>query len=393
VTRICVITGTRADYGLLRWVIRDLVEAPDVELQVLATGTHLSPEFGLTEREILNDKVRIDERVEMLVSADTPTGIAKSIGLGVIGFADAFARLEPGAILVLGDRFEIAAAALAATPARIPIAHVHGGERTEGLIDEAFRHAVTKMSHLHFVATEEYRRRVIQLGEAPDRVFFTGAPGLDGFKRIDLPDRSALCDDLALRQESPLAVLTYHPVTLSSAEPTDELEPILAALSRFEGTVIATYPNADTQGRQVIARLKQEAEARDGSFRLVASLGQARYLALLREAEFVIGNSSSGLIEAPSARTPTINVGDRQAGRVRGETVVDVAADPEAISAAIAAVREPAFRDIVNKATNPYGDGDASRRIVRILCETDFGNLARKVFHDLPFTVDEARTR
>ena len=261
--KICVVTGTRAEYGLLRWVIDGIFKSPDLELQLIATGMHLSPEFGLTVQDIEADGYQIVRKVEMLLSSDTPVGITKSMGLGLIGFADAFAALQPDLLLLVGDRFEIFAAASAALVARIPIAHIHGGETTEGVIDESIRHSITKMSHFHFVAAEEYRRRVIQLGESPDRVFQVGGLGVDNITHLELLTREDLETALNFQFLSNNLLITFHPVTLEKNTSADQIDQLLVALSQLEDTgLIFTMPNADTDGRVLFEKLKVSAKIR-----------------------------------------------------------------------------------------------------------------------------------
>ena len=313
--KICIITGTRADYGLLRWVIQGIKDDPELTLQIIATGMHLSPEFGLTYQAIEQDGFQIDRKVEMLTSSDTAVGIAKSMGLGLIGFADALHELQPDLIVVLGDRFEIFAAVSAALVARIPVAHLHGGEATEGLIDEAIRHAITKMSHLHFVATEAYRQRVIQLGEQPDHVFLVGGLGIDNIKRLPLLDRATLEASLDFKLGYKNLLITFHPVTLETATAASQMEELLAALAELKDTqLIFTLPNADTDGRALIKMVEQFVVQHPNA-RAYTSLGQLRYLSCIAQVDGVVGNSSSGLAEVPSFKKGTINIGDRQRGR------------------------------------------------------------------------------
>lgn len=308
--KICIITGTRAEFGLLRWLMHEVQNEPSLELQVIATGMHLSPEFGLTYLEVEQAGFEIDAKVEMLLSADTATAVTKSMGLGLIGFADAYSRLSPDLIVVLGDRFEILAAASAALIAGIPVAHLHGGETTEGAFDEAIRHSITKMSHLHFVAAEDYRNRVIQLGEHPDRVFLVGGLGIDAIKRVTLLDRAALETSLNFKLGPKNLLITFHPVTLDGASSQRQMSELLTALGELTDTsLIFTMPNADTGGRE-LATMVDAFVASHGNARVYASLGQLRYLSCMRYVDGVVGNSSSGLAEAPSLGVGTINIGD-----------------------------------------------------------------------------------
>ncbi len=380
---ICVVTGTRAEYGLLYWLMKEIQGDPDLDLQVVVTGAHLSPEFGLTWKQIEEDGFEIDEKFEMLLSSDTPAGVAKSTGLGIIGFADVFARLRPDILVLLGDRFEILAAATAAHIARIPIAHIHGGETTEGAMDEAFRHAVTKMSQIHFVAAEPYRKRVIQMGEDPGKVFFVGSPGLDSLKDTDFLDRQELEADLGLPLEPPLFLVTFHPVTLRKNS-EGSLREMLSALNAFpEATIVFTHPNADTEGRALLSLVENYVAGRPGRTLVVDNLGQRRYLSMLRICDAVIGNSSSGLTEAPSFGLPTVNIGDRQKGRLRAGSVLDCSADRAAIEETIRRSISPAFRRTAAEAQNPYGSGGASEKIKDILISISLEGLLSKKFYDL----------
>jgi UDP-N-acetylglucosamine 2-epimerase (non-hydrolysing)/GDP/UDP-N,N'-diacetylbacillosamine 2-epimerase (hydrolysing) len=383
--RICVVTGSRAEYGLLYWLMRALADDPDIEFRLAVTGMHLAPEFGLTWRTIEADGFAIDETVEMLLSGDTPVAVAKSIGLGVIGFADAFARLRPDIVVLLGDRYETFAAAQAALTAAIPIAHIHGGEVTEGAIDEAMRHAISKMAHLHFTAAEPYRRRVIQLGEDPARVFTVGAPGLDNVLRIEplgRPDLACALDfDLG---EAPLFLVTYHPATASGEDPGRPMRALFDALDGFpESRILITKANADAGGRVINRMIDGYAAARPGSVKAAASLGTRRYVGALRAAAVVVGNSSSGIIEAPALGRPTVNLGDRQAGRLRAASIIDCREEPGAIKAAIATALTPAFQAQAAQAEPPYGRGGATEAIHRVLRTIPLDGLARKRFHDL----------
>ena len=362
--RICVVTGSRAEYGLLYWLIRDLHDDPEIELQLIATGMHLSPEFGLTYRAIEKDGFCIDERVEMLVSSDTPTGVAKSIGLGVMGFADAFARLAPDIIVVLGDRFEILAAAQAALVAGIPIAHIAGGDTTEGSYDEAIRHSITKMAHLHFVTNEVAAQRVRQMGEEPARVHNFGSPGIDGIRQMKLLGREDLARDLDCEFAARNLLITFHPVTLEPGASEKQFAALLGALDALGPDVglFFTMPNADTGGRRLTAMVHEYVASRPCA-RAYVSLGQARYLSLMAQVDAVVGNSSSGLYETPSLKKPTVNIGDRQTGRLAAASVIHCEPEADAILSAIKA----AFVLDCSHTVSPYGDGHASERIAAVL--------------------------
>ncbi len=380
--KVCVITGARADYGLLRWVMQGIKEAPELELQVVACGMHLSPEFGLTYRAIEADGFRIDRRVESLTSSDTAVGLAKSMGLGLIGFADALAELRPDIVLVLGDRFEIHAAVSAALVARIPVAHLHGGELTFGAIDDALRHSITKMSHLHFVATEEYRQRVIQLGEQPDRVFVVGGLGVDSIMRLDLLDRTELESALEFKLCPRNLLITFHPETLESSSPADQLAELLAALDALDDTgLIFTMPNADTGGRELI-RMIDDYVSRNGNARAYTSLGQLRYLSCIAHVDGVVGNSSSGLLEAPSFRKASVNIGERQRGRIQAASVINCCADRQSIGEALDRLYSPEFQASLAHVHNPYGDGGASEKVVQVLQTHSLDDVVKKMFFD-----------
>lgn len=380
--KICVITGTRAEYGLLRWVMEGIRDEPELTLQVIATGMHLSPEFGLTYREIEKDGFQIDRKIEMLTSSDTPVGIAKSMGLGLIGFADALNELRPDLIMVLGDRFEIFAAVAAALVARIPVAHLHGGEATEGLIDEAIRHSITKMSHLHFVAAEEYRQRVIQLGELPERVFLVGGLGIDSIKRLKLLGRAELEASLDFKLGKKNLLITFHPVTLEMATAVDQMTELLAALAELKDTqLIFTLPNADTDGRFMIGMVK-DFVAQKPNARAYTSLGQLRYLSCIAHVDGVVGNSSSGLAEVPSFRRGTINIGDRQRGRLQSASVINCEPNRSAITFALQRLYSEEFQAGLNQVVNPYGEGGASEKIVSTIKTVALDGVLKKRFYN-----------
>ena len=382
--KICVVTGTRAEYGLLRWVMQGIQSEPTLTLQTVATGMHLSPEFGLTYREIEKDGFRIDRKVEMLLSSDTPVGISKSMGLAICGFGDALEELRPDLMLVLGDRYEILAAVSAALVARIPVAHLHGGEATEGLIDESIRHAITKMAHLHFVAAESYRKRVVQLGEAPERVFLVGGLGVDNIVRLPLLDRQALEHALDFKLGLRNLLVTFHPVTLEKNSAEEQMDELLAALGELEDThLIFTMPNSDTGGRILFQMIENFVAQNPVSRKAYTSLGQIRYLSCLSHVDGVVGNSSSGLAEAPSFKKPTINIGDRQRGRLKAVSVIDCDANLAALRTAFERMFSPAFQTILPTVENPYGCGGASEVIVRTLTKIPFDGLLKKQFFDI----------
>ncbi|MFN7119119.1 MAG: UDP-N-acetylglucosamine 2-epimerase [Saprospiraceae bacterium] len=382
--KIAIVTGTRAEFGLLYWLMREIAADDALELQIIATGMHLSPEFGLTYKTIEDSGFQIAKKVEILLSSDTPVGIAKSMGLGLIAFAEAFTELNPAMIVLLGDRFELLAAASAATVCRIPIAHIHGGETTEGAVDEAFRHAITKMSYLHFTATDTYRNRVIQLGEHPDRVFNTGAPGLDNIAKLNLLSKRELEQVLDFQFGQQNLLVTFHPVTLENASAEGQFSALLQALDELENTkIIFTLPNADTEGRIIIKLIQDYVAQHAVKAKAFISLGQLNYLSTLQYIDAVVGNSSSGLLEAPSFKIATVNIGDRQKGRILAESVISCAPEYAAIRAAIAKALSLDFKQQLAQVENPYGQAGASLRIKNILKSIDLRKGLKKTFYDL----------
>ncbi len=377
--RTCVVTGSRAEYGLLQPILSALRDDPRFELQLVVTGMHLSPEFGNTVSVIERDGFDIAERIESLVSGDTPAAIAKSVGLGAIGFADAFRRLQPEWLLVLGDRFEIFAAAQAALVMTIPIAHIAGGDTTEGAFDEAIRHSISKMAQLHFATNEQAARRLRQLGEDPATIHVVGSPGIDVIRQTELLDRAALEASLGLRFHPRNLLITHHPVTLDPQESAVEQTALLDALDSFGADMglFFTHPNADPGGRQ-LARVLNDWVVTRPNAKVFTSLGQQHYLSMLKEVDAVVGNSSSGLYEAPSLRTPTVNIGDRQRGRLAAESVIHCKPQMSAIRTAI----ESALQLDVSSVKNPYGDGHAVPRIVETIAAIpDPRKLLKKRFH------------
>jgi GDP/UDP-N,N'-diacetylbacillosamine 2-epimerase (hydrolysing) len=381
--KVCVVTGSRAEYGLLRWVIDGIHKTQALDLQLIATGMHLSPEFGLTYREIEKDGYRIDRKVEMFLNSDTPVGVAKSMGSGLIGFGEVLQELKPDLMLVLGDRFEIFSAVAAAMIAQIPVAHLHGGESTEGAFDEAIRHSITKMSHLHFVAAEEYRKRVVQLGENPERVFLVGGLGIDNIQKLPLLDRSELEDALEFKLGPKNLLVTFHPVTLENDTTAKQMAELLAALEMLEDTrLIFTMPNADTYGRVLFDMIKQFVTKHPNA-RAYTSLGQLRYLSCIKHSDGVVGNSSSGLIEVPSFSKGTINIGDRQRGRLKAESVIDCSPERKSIAVALKKLDSKEFQVKLKTVKNPYGEGGASQRVVDTLMRVSLENILKKHFYDL----------
>jgi len=382
--KVCVVTATRAEYGLLYWLLKALQADASIELQLVVTGTHLCASFGMTVRNIEADGFVIADRVSMLLQDDSPLGVTKSMGLGTIGFADAFARLQPDIVVLLGDRYEMLAAAQSAMIARIPIAHVHGGEATEGLIDEAIRHAITKMAHLHFVAATAFRRRVVQLGESPERVWVVGATGLDNIARLTLLDRPTLEADLKVELRSPSFLVTYHPVTLREESPASAMRLLLETLDATGGTIVLTGVNADTGASSIRHEAEAFAQARPGRVVLVESLGTQRYLSAISHVDLVVGNSSSGLVEAPPLGTPTVDIGERQQGRLRADSVIHCAAAAADIRRAVDQALSPAHRAVAALRQTPYGEPGAAERIAEVLTSHRLDGILLKRFHDLP---------
>ncbi|MBE3570564.1 MAG: UDP-N-acetylglucosamine 2-epimerase (hydrolyzing) [Bacillales bacterium] len=376
--KICVVTGTRAEYGLLYWFMKEIQADHDLELQIIATGMHLSPEFGLTYKQIEEDGFVINEKVEMLLSSDTPVGIAKSLGLGTIGFADSLNRLKPDILVLLGDRFEILAAAQSAMIARIPIAHIHGGEVTYGAYDDSIRHAVTKMSYVHFVTTEEHRKRVIRLGEHPNLVYNVGAPGIENIVRMSFLSKKQLEEFLDVSLEEPVFLITHHPTTLSP-NPIEGIEELLEALNKFKNaTMIFTKANADNNGRKINSLISAYVSQNPRKRKLFDSLGQLKYLSLLKYANVIIGNSSSGLFEAPYLETPTINIGNRQSGRIRPSSVFDCDPNVNEITEAITKALNYKFEN--DDQYKIFGDGKTSKRILSILKKIEIKPIMKKFY-------------
>lgn len=381
--KICFITGTRAEFGLLRSLMQEINNSLECELQIVATGMHLSSEYGLTYKEIEQAGFEIDYKVDMQLSSDSATAITKSIGIGVIGFAEAYEYLQPDLLVVLGDRFELISAVTAALIASIPVAHLHGGETTEGAFDEAIRHSVTKMSHLHFVAAPEYARRVIQLGEHPERVFLVGGLGVDAIKQIKLLTREELEKSLHFKLGKKNLLVTFHPVTLGSKSSTSEMAELLKALDQLRDThLIFTMPNADTGNHELTAMLREFVLERHHTCAF-NSLGQLRYLSCVSQVDGVVGNSSSGLLEVPSFKKGTINIGSRQHGRLKAKSVIDCNPNRESILKALSKLYSLEFQDGLKDVVNPYGDGGASKKIAAILEKCVLDDLVRKSFYDL----------
>jgi len=383
---ICIVTGTRAEYGLLYWLMKEIQSDPDLELQIITTGMHLSPEFGLTYRQIEKDGFKIDKKIEMLLSSDTAIGISKSMGLAMIGFSEVYDELRPDILVLSGDRFELLSAAVAGMIARIPIAHLHGGEATEGAFDESIRHSITKMSHFHFTATEEYRERVIQLGESPDKVFNVGGLSIDNIKKLKLLDGEAFEDSIDFMLGSKNLMITFHPVTLEHDTAREQFQNLLDALDELQGTrFIFSKPNADTGGRIIIKMIDEYVSRNSHKAASFVNLGQLRYLSAMQFMDGIVGNSSSGLGEAPTFKIGTINIGDRQKGRIKAESVIDCLPTKESILTAIEKLYSEGFQVKLENVKNPYGEGGATEKIKKILKEMVLTDILKKRFYDLEF--------
>lgn len=382
VKKIAVFTGTRAEYGLLYGLLKG-IDASPAQLQLLVGGMHLSPEFGQTVSIIEQDGFIIAERLECLLSSDTPVGISKSMGLALMAAADCFSRLKPDVLVVLGDRFETFAVAQAAMIAQIPIAHIHGGELTQGLIDDPIRHSITKMAQLHFTSTKTYQQRVVQLGEQPSSVYNVGAPGLDNIRNLALLAHKELSQTLNNLLLTSYFLVTYHPVTLAKSGGIEAMENMLNVLLSFPHQILITYPNADTFGRELIAHIKQKAKQHPNRIILSESLGQIRYLSALKHATAVVGNSSSGIIEAPSFSVPTVNIGNRQLGRITGKSVINCDESFDDINEAMNMALSAEFRQNNLGDTNLYGDGKANERMLSLLLEFPSQSTTQKKFYDI----------
>jgi len=387
---VAVVTSTRADYGLLRWTMQSLKDDPRAQLQVIATGTHLSSAFGRTIDAIKDDGFGIDAEIDMPLDDTDGLVSAEAAGLVMIGMAKALRRLKPDIVLVLGDRFEILASVQAAYLGRIPVAHIHGGEVTIGAFDDGNRHAITKLARLHLTSTEDHRQRVLQLGEDPGWVHNIGAPGLETFQRIPADDRDTFEKHIGIKGGNPAVLLTYHPATAANEDPAASMQAILDAISAFpDASIIATGSNADPGGQQVMTTLKAAVKRFGKRLVICESLGQRHYVNALAYSDVVVGNSSSGIIEAPSAGVPTVNIGARQQGRPRAASVIDCGTSLVEIRNAIARAIEPPFRALARKRQNPYGGHDLGigKAIVNLLLETDLTEMrAAKLFFDIPVT-------
>ncbi len=382
--KICIVTGSRAEYGLLSRLMKLIDNDVELCLQIIATNMHLSPEFGLTYKEIEADGFKIDKKVQMLLSSDTANATAKSVGIATIGFADAFEDLQPNLLLVLGDRFEILAAVTAALFYKIPIAHLHGGEITEGAYDDAIRHAITKMSHLHFTSTEEYRKRVIQMGEEPSRVFNVGAIGIDNIKHLHLFSRQELEEDINFQFGENCVLVTFHPVTLENNTAQEQIQNLLQALLSVDNLrIIFTLPNSDAGGRIIIQMIYQFVEKNKNRSIAFTSMGQLRYLSALQFMSAVVGNSSSGIVEVPSFGIPTLNIGNRQQGRLKANTVVDCEPTYKDIREKLLLVLSLDFNNKYKKAPNPYQKDNTANEIFSIIKNVQLSKLIQKSFYNI----------
>jgi UDP-hydrolysing UDP-N-acetyl-D-glucosamine 2-epimerase len=378
-----VVTVARSDYGIYKSILNTIRADKDLQLSLLVGGMHLSPEFGNTVTDIESDGFEIAAKIEMLLSSDSAEGVAKSIGIGVLGFAQAYADVRPDLLLLLGDRFEMFSAAVAALPYGFPIAHIHGGESTEGAMDEAIRHAITKMSHLHFASTEAYAKRIIQMGEEPWRVTVSGAPALDNFAKIPLMKKEALEERFGFSLKDPTLLITYHPVTSEPGNTAHHIEELLAALKESGFALIFTSPNADHQGRSILQKIQDFVPGQPRAW-FVANLGQEGYFSLMGQVAAMVGNSSSGMIEAASFGLPVINIGSRQRGRVHGKNVLNVGYERKEISEGIRRATQPAFRQSLASMKNPYGEGQAAEQIVGKLKNVALNReLLVKLFHTI----------
>ena len=381
--KVCVITGTRAEYGLLYWLLKEIESSKELELQLIATGMHLSSEFGLTYKEIEKD-FSIDKKIEMQLESDLEVDISKSMGYAQASFAQAFDELKPDIIVVLGDRYEILSAVISAMILGIPIAHIHGGETTEGVIDEAIRHSITKMSHIHFTANGEYKNRVIQLGEQPDRVFNVGGLGIENIIRLDLLSRDAFEESINFKLNKKNILVTFHPVTLEKNTAKLQFKELLDAINELEETnIIFTKSNSDAGGRAINKMIDDYVAKNSHKSVSFSSLGQLRYLSAMCHVDAVVGNSSSGIIETPSFRIGTINIGDRQKGRIKASSVLDCSPNKTSISDSLKYLYSNDFQTSLKNVCNPYGDGKASKNIIKILEGINLNNILKKSFYNL----------
>ncbi len=383
--KICIVTGSRADYGLLYWLIKEVEADQNLKLQLIVTGMHLSPKFGLTYKEIEED-FKINKKINISLYSDTSEGISKSMGIAQKLFSKAYKELKPDIVVVLGDRYEIFSAASSAMISRIPIAHIHGGEATEGAIDEAMRHCITKMSHLHFTATKEYFKRVIQLGESPNRVFNVGGAGIENIKRLKLLTKEEFQNSINFKLNVKNILVTFHPITLERNTSKNHFQEILNCIDELKDTnIIFTKANSDEDGKIINQMIDEYTKKNSYKSICIASLGQLKYLSALKYVDFVIGNSSSGISEAPSFRIGTINIGDRQNGRIKAESIIDCLSNKKDIKKAIKKIYSAKFKKILRDVKNPYGNGCASKKIIKVLKTKKLDNILKKNFFDIKY--------
>ena len=384
---ICVITGTRAEYGLLRRTLEEIKESKKLNLKLVVTASHLSSEFGSTVNQIKNDRFKITRKLETLLSSDTPVGVSKTVGLGIIGFADIFDNIKPDLIILTGDRYEMLSAAIAAMFQNIPMAHIHGGENSEGAYDEAIRHSITKMASLHLVANHEYRKRVIQLGENPTTVHIVGGLGVDNIKKNKLLSKKTLEKKLKIKFLNKNLLITYHPETVGNNSNLKDFKELLLSLQKLEDTnLIFTMPNADHNSRSLIDEIKKFVSSNKNAV-FFKSVGQLNYFSLVSKVDGVIGNSSSGISEVPSFKKPTINIGDRQKGRIKASNVIDCRANRAEITRAIKKIYSKNFNQKLEFVINPYGSGGASKKIIKLLEKNNLNINLKKSFYDINFRV------
>lgn len=384
--KICFVTGSRADYGLLNRLMSLVDSDASLKLQIIATNMHLAPEFGFTLNEIQSDGFKVDKKVEMLLSSDSCNATTKSIGLATIGFADAFEDLKPEIIVLLGDRYELLAAASAALIFKIPIAHIHGGEITEGAYDDSIRHAVTKLSHVHFTSTDEYRKRVIQMGEQPSNVFNVGAIGIDNIMHSTFLSKKEIEDSLNFKLDGKCILVTYHPETMVDDLVEENTSNLIKALGNDKNLrVIFTSPNSDTNGRIIQTLINSFVRENPDRSVYVPSLGQQKYFSVLKYVVAVVGNSSSGIIEVPSFKIPTLNIGARQRGRLASESVVNCSSSDEEIAKNLKIVTSFTFREKCRNAINPYQKENTADEIKKVLMKIELKNLVKKCFYNLPY--------
>jgi len=385
--KICIVTGSRADYGLLYWLIKEVEKDKNLKLQLIATGMHLSTKFGSTYKEIEKD-FKIDKKINISLYSDTSEGISRSMGIAQTSFSKAYKELKPDIVVVLGDRFEIFSAASSAMISRIPIAHIHGGEATEGLIDEAIRHCITKMSHIHFTATDEYSKRVIQLGESPNKVFNVGGAGIENIKRLKLLTKEEFEKSINFKLNIKNILVTFHPVTLERKTSKKHFQEILNSLDELKDTnIIFTKANSDLDGKIINQMIDNYTNKNSHKSVGVTSLGQLNYLSALKHTDVIVGNSSSGISEAPSFKIATINIGDRQNGRIKAESVVDCLSNKKDIKRAIKKVYSDEFKNLLKNVKNPYGDGCSSKKIIKVLKTIKLDNILKKFFFNIKYSL------